>query len=75
MQNFNQLYLIDQKFYQDLILKESEDFYAMMKIIKYKSINSCKKIITLFLYNPQILDFISYLFLRIQTSILLISRI
>lgn len=63
----NQLFLMNQRFYQDLILKESEDFNHLHNTIKFKTMNVCRSILNVFTFIPQLFDFLSYLVLRIQT--------
>ncbi len=62
-----QLYLFKYQYNQELILKESEDFYKLIKAIKYKCIFMSKKVINFFVEVPNLLDFLCYLLFRIQT--------
>ena len=62
-----QLYLFKYQYNQELILKESEDFYKLIKAIKYKCLFMSKKVINFFVEVPNLLDFLCYLLFRIQT--------
>ncbi len=65
----NQMYLIDQKFYQDLIIRESEAFYHLFAAIKLKITRFFKPILSFYHCFPHVLDILSYLLFRLKSPI------
>ncbi|QVK17103.1 hypothetical protein KHQ81_09400 [Mycoplasmatota bacterium] len=61
----NQLFLLNHKFFENLILKESEEI-DLKNTIKLKTMKVCQSIVKVFTFIPQLFDFLSYLLLRIN---------